>query len=113
MEPTYYWDALDRETLSWLAEHTARDEKIAFASAPPKNLELLKRWGALRHTPSDPGRFRWYVVQRRPSGLQPADQWLIEHVEPAYERTFSGVPLLDVYDYEQFEHALAATHTVR
>jgi len=111
MEPTYYWDALDRESLAWLADHTTGGEKVAFASAPPKNLALLKRWGLLEHTPDEPGRFRWYVVQRRPSAWQPADRWLIEHVEPAYQKTFKGVPLLDVYDYEQFEQARTATNS--
>ncbi len=59
--------------------------------------------------PSDPGHFRWYVIQRRPSAWQPADRWLIENEQPAYQRTFLGVPLLDVYTYQQYEHAKAAT----
>ena len=109
MEPTYYWDALDRETLTWLDEHTGSDEKVAFGAGPPRNLDLLKRWGLLSHVPSDEGRFRWYVIQRRPSALQPWDHWLIDHEQPALERTFSGVPLLDVYSYEQYERARAET----
>ncbi len=109
MEPTYYWDSLDRETLTWLDEHTAENEKVAFGSAPPRNLELLKRWGQLERLPSDPGTFRWYVIQRRPSAWQPADRWLIENGKPALERSLFGVPLLDVYDYEEFERARQAT----
>jgi 4-amino-4-deoxy-L-arabinose transferase-like glycosyltransferase len=109
MEPTYYWDSLDRKTLAWLAEHVEGDEKIAFGAAPKRNLELLNRWGLLARLPTDPGRFRWYVIQRRPSALQPLDHWLIEHEEPAFQRTLSGVPLLDVYSYEQYERAITAT----
>jgi hypothetical protein len=108
MEPTYYWDALDKPALTWLREHTGSGEKNAFGAAPPANLELLRRWGQLDRLPSDPGRFRWYVIQRRPSALQAADLWLIEHEQPALERSFAGVPLLDVYSYEQYERALAA-----
>jgi hypothetical protein len=108
MEPTYYWDALDREALQWLADHTAENEKAAFGAAPPKNLELLKRWGLLARLPSDPGNFRWYVIQRRPSAWQPWDRWLIDHETPAFQRTFSGVPLLDIYSYWQYERAKAA-----
>ena len=107
LEPTYYWDALDRQTLAWLAEHTADDEKIAFGAAPPRNLELLRRWGRLARLPAEPGRYRWYVIQRRPSAWQPADRWLIEHHQPAFQRTLGGVPLLDVYAYEQYEQAVA------
>ncbi len=111
MEPTYYWDALDGEALAWLNEHTRDDEKVAWASAPPRNLELLKRWNMLQRLPSDPGTFRWYVVQRRPSAWQPADVWLIANARPAYQRTFAGVPLLDVYEYRDFEKARAAVDT--
>ncbi len=109
MEPTYYWDALDRETLAWLAEHTGENEKVAFAAAPPRNLELLKRWGLLARLPTDPGRFRWYVVQRRPSVWQPADRELVEHAQPVFQRALFGVPLLDVYSYEAYERAQEAT----
>jgi hypothetical protein len=113
MEPTYYWDALDGETLAWLNEHTAENEKVAFGSAPPRNLALLKRWGQLDSLPIDPGRFRWYVIQRRPSAWQPPDAWLIEHAKPALQRSLFGIPLLDVYDYADFEQAQAALKTSR
>jgi hypothetical protein len=109
-EPTYYWDALDRTTLQWLAVNSNENEKVAFGAAPPRNLELLKRWGRLRHVPSDPGAFRWYVIQRRPSAHSAADLWLIANEEPAFERTRSGVPLLDVYSYEQYERARREAH---
>jgi hypothetical protein len=104
-EPTYYWDALDRQTLAWLAANTTDNEKVAFAAAPPRNLELLKRWGRLRHVPSDPGEFCWYVIQRRPSAHSPVDLWLIANEAPTYQRMIAGVPLLDVYSYEQYERA--------
>jgi hypothetical protein len=109
LEPTYYWDALDGEALDWLAEHTGPDEKIAFGAAPPRNLELLRRWGRLERLPDEPGRFRWYVIQRRPSAHSDADLWLLEHAQPVYQRTRWGVPLLDVYPYEQYEQAVFAT----
>ena len=109
MEPTYYWDSLDRETLDWLADHTGRDEKIFFAAYPPRNLELLKRWGLLDRLSTDRGTFRWYVLQRRPSAHQRADRWLIENERPAFGRTFAGVPLLEVYSYEQYERSKRAT----
>jgi hypothetical protein len=105
MEPTYYWDALDRETLDWLAEHTGDYEKVAFGAAPPKNLSLLNRWGLLEHLPDDPGSFRWYVIQRRPSAWSQTDRWLIDNEQPAFQRTLSGVPLLDVYSIEQYRRA--------
>ncbi len=105
-EPTYYWDALDRTTLEWLDANTGDNEKVAFGAAPPRNLELLKRWGRLRHVPSDAGRFRWYVIQRRPSAHWPVDLWLIGNEQPAFQRTLSRVPLLDVYSYQQYEKAL-------
>ena len=109
LEPTYYWDALDREALKWLEEHTDRDEKVAFAAGPRDNLALLKRWGMLARLPGEPGRFRWYVIQRRPSAWQPVDRRLIEQEQPAYQRTLGSVPLLDVYAFEKYEKAAATT----
>jgi 4-amino-4-deoxy-L-arabinose transferase-like glycosyltransferase len=109
MEPTYYWDALDRHALDWLNEHTSGDEKVAFGAAPRRNLELLNRWGLLKRLPSEPGTFRWYVIQRRPSAWQPLDVWLIEHETPAFEQSYGGVPLLDVYSDEQYARAITAT----
>jgi 4-amino-4-deoxy-L-arabinose transferase-like glycosyltransferase len=109
MEPTYYWDSLDREMLKWLNENTAADEKIVLAAYPPRNLELLRRWGQLEPLPDAPARFRWYVVQRRPSAWRPYDKWLIEHAQSAIQSKLFGVPLLDVYHYEQYEQAVAAT----
>lgn len=109
MEPTYYWDSLDDAALAWLREHTADNEKVAFAPAPPRNLALLKRWGKLDHLPSDPGTFRWYVLQRRPSAMTSADHWLVEHATPAYENKLSGVPLLQIYSYADYERSKAAT----
>jgi len=108
MEPTYYWDALDRGALAWLNEHTAPGESIALGAAPPQNLALLAQWGMLVPPVGDPLAARWYVIQRRPSALAPADQWLTEHAEPAFERSLSGVPLLSIYSGEQYSGALEA-----
>jgi len=120
MEPTYYWDALDRATLDWLARHTAPGEKVHFAASSPENLALMRRWGTLRceYRPGSPGLYRWYVVQHRPSGWQPEDRWLIEHGRPAYRKTIRragwgpwrlDVPLVEVYSYDQHLAARRAT----
>ena len=107
MEPTYYRDSLDRTVLAWLSEHTAADERICFGAAPSKNLELLAD-GATRSADQQNGPVPVVCDSAPPSAWQPADRWLIEHGQPAYESTFSGVPLLDVYPYEQYEEAVAA-----
>jgi hypothetical protein len=120
MEPTYYWDSLDRSALDWLDEHTGPREKILFGSAPPENLALLRSWEVLRreYREDRPGRFAWYVIQRRPSAWEPWDQWLVEHGRPAFEKTIrSGgwgpwrldVPLLDVYPYAEYLRACRET----
>lgn len=110
-EPTYYWDSLDAQVWHWLDEHTGPGEKIAFAAGPKRNLAWLAEWGILKHGYRDDqsGQFRWYVLQRRPSAWQPWDEWLIEHAQPAYQRTLQGVPLLDVYLYKDFLAARRAT----
>ncbi|MBX3411660.1 MAG: glycosyltransferase family 39 protein [Pirellulales bacterium] len=121
MEPTYYWDSLDRHVFAWLDANTAPDEKILFGAAPPENLALLREWGTLRrgYRAADPGRYRWYVIQLRPSGWRDFDRWLLAHEQPAYQHTIRpsdrelgpwslDVPLLNIYTYEQYERARAA-----
>ena len=107
MEPTYWWDGLDRRVLDWLHENTARHQKIRFNSYLQDNLTLMRRWETLRPaTGGDaPGEYRWYVLQHRPSGYSAADRWLIEHVEPAYRKTLLCVPLVEVYDYADYRRA--------
>jgi 4-amino-4-deoxy-L-arabinose transferase-like glycosyltransferase len=135
MEPTYYWDALDRSVLDWLEANTGQHEKIYFGSGSAENLRLMRQWGRLgRGTQFDaqPGQFRWYVMQHRPGPWPwwPIDPWLIEHCRPAYRQTIRppalrgvlqgwgldvprpwrlDVPLVEVYHYQQYLRARRAT----
>jgi hypothetical protein len=122
MEPTYYWDGLDQSVLDWLLENTQENEKIYFAAGSEKNLELMRRWQVLpRETNvAAPGEFRWYVLQRRPSALKEVDLWLIEHCQPAFEKTIHpggvgpwrlDVPLIQVFSFQQYLQAGEAIRT--
>ncbi len=114
MEPTYWWDALDADALDWLHAHTAEQEKIRFAAPSTDNLAWMTQWGMLRRRghESHPGRYRWYVIQHRPSAWQPHDRWLLLNAVPAYRKTLLGVPLLSVYEYADFERSdLAPAHS--
>jgi hypothetical protein len=97
MEPTYYWDALDRDTLAWLKENTPETQRVMFGSMPQRNLELLTRWGLIDFQPEDGRPVHWHVIQYRPSAWRASDRWLVENEKPAYRRSFLGVPLVDVY----------------
>lgn len=119
MEPTYYWDALDDSVLAWLNAHTPAGEKIVFGAGPSDNLRLLRSWGKLQrdYRPSDPGKYRWYVLQRRPSAWQAADLELLQHGQPAFAKAIrSGgwgawrleQPLVEVYPYAQYLEAQQA-----
>jgi 4-amino-4-deoxy-L-arabinose transferase-like glycosyltransferase len=116
MEPTYYWDALDGEVLEWLHGHTAPGEKIRFGAGPADNLRLMRGWKVLQrdYLPAAPGDYRWYVLQRRPSAWQAEDRWLLEHEQPAFQKTLRPggwgpwrleAPLLEVYSYDQYLRA--------
>ena len=126
MEPTYYWDGLDESVLRWLRQNTAADEKIRFAAGPGDNLRLLEEWSILRRDfrPGAKGKFRWYVLQRRPSGWQPADRWLMQNRRPVFFKTLGrhrfqdtadgwwawrrDVRLVEVYAYSDYEQARRA-----
>jgi hypothetical protein len=104
MEPTYYWDALDSQTLAWLDEHTQENEKVGFASNPSSWL-YLRRQGAMRFPflVHEPGRYVWYVLQNRPGSFSDLDRHLIESVKPAHMVEKLGVPLLWVFPYDAVE----------
>jgi hypothetical protein len=119
MEPTYYWDGLDRSVLDWLHSQTPADDKILFGpvigeniqAGPMENLAWMRRWGLFRRKFdfSAPGEYRWYVLQHRPSGMWPVDHWLVQNREPAFRKTIRpggwgpwqlNVPLLYVYPFQ-------------
>jgi hypothetical protein len=128
MEPTYYWDGLDRSVLDWLHQHTTPDEKVLFGpvpaenvqAGPTENLRQMQKWGLFRRRFEfgAPGRYRWYVLQRRPSGMWPADHWLVANCRPALRKTIRDggwgpwrldVPLVEVYSYDSYVQACRAT----
>jgi hypothetical protein len=115
MEPTYYWDALDKEVLTWLKQHSDSSEKIEIAAGATANLELMESWGVLprRWHPDDSGAPRWYVIQRRPTFWSDQDRWLVEHGKPLFVKTIRpptwgfgpwrlDVPLIEVFSYGDF-----------
>jgi hypothetical protein len=122
MEPTYYWDSLDREVLDWLAANTAENEKVLFGSGSVESLALMRSWGTLpvEHRPDAPGRYRWYVIQRRPSACMPSDQRLLQNAQPVYKKYLPSygpgpwhmnVPLLEVYRYDDYAAAVASSES--
>ena len=112
MEPTYYWDGLDASTLDWLNTNTTEGEKVRFGASSPYNRELLRRWDVLRPDTRDdaPGRFQWYVIQNRPSGLGRADRDLLKSAKPVFTKKIRhggwgpwrlDVPMVWVFDEER------------
>ncbi|WZO95899.1 glycosyltransferase family 39 protein [Isosphaeraceae bacterium EP7] len=106
MEPTYYWDALDDETLRWLDGHTGPTEKVRFATYPTSWL-YLREIGRLnvRFLPNQPGAWAWYVLQNRPGAFSPIDRLLVRNGTPAHVVTKLGVPLVWVFPYSDVEAA--------
>ncbi|WP_165220931.1 glycosyltransferase family 39 protein [Aquisphaera insulae] len=104
MEPTYYWDALDAESLAWLREHTGPGETIRFSTFPSSWL-YLRRIGALPRsvTPVDPGAPAWYVTQNRPGMNTGVTRLLAEQGTPAHEFRKFGVPLIRIYPASEVE----------
>jgi len=126
MEPTYYWDSLDDEVLDWLNGNVTADEKVFFAAAPTENLALLRRWDELRVSflPDDPGVYKFYCLQHRPSTWLAADRWLVEYAEPVFRKSLTcgprapwtdagDVTLLSVFTMRQFVQAQRASDVNR
>jgi hypothetical protein len=98
MEPTYYWDALDRQARTWLIEHTPPGETIQFATFPHSWL-YLRQIGELPRLrmPTDRVQPRWYVVQNRPGAFSALDRALVAHGRPAFSIKKLGVPLIWIF----------------
>jgi hypothetical protein len=104
MEPTFYWDALQPEILDWLNDNTGPGQKVRFA-------RYLTSWLYLRQTqqlrvailPTEPGEWKWYVMQNRPGAFPGIDRHLAAHGHPAKVYRKMGVPLLWVFPYREVE----------
>lgn len=100
-EPTYYWDALDATSRTWLNDHTPEGASVRF-STYPLSFRLLHHSARLQPKPiryEAPGPAVWYVVQNRPGMLRPVDRALIARARPAFVRSKLGVPLLWVFPH--------------
>ncbi len=122
MEPTYYWDALDGETLDWLNAHTPPDKNVAFSFGPYETLAVYRTtkrlipdyWAAYGDLSFDemrePLNCRWYVLQCRTGLFLDRDRTLRERQDPVYVKTMrrsgfgpwnlGAVPLLEIYDLQ-------------
>ncbi|MDR0703718.1 MAG: hypothetical protein LBF88_01890 [Planctomycetaceae bacterium] len=119
MEPTYYWDGFDDEVIQWLRENTESGDKIAFSVHSPETLSLyfsMKKFQIPFEIPpvtttSDDLQaqgFRYYILQRRPSGEFERDKQLIERKKPVWIKTIrkngwgawnlNTVPIIEIYD---------------
>ena len=98
LEPTYYWDAFDREVTTALRakikESQSRGEPsgVLFSAFSSQTLDYYADWNVLGEktleTISEPTRFEsldrfgYYVVQSRPSGMSPFDLAVIQQANP-------------------------------
>lgn len=117
MEPTYWWDALDNDVLTWLNQRTDPGEAIAFSNI--FNVGHLRDRGKLRARTAAPetGRFKWYVLQNRPAMFTDTDRYLMRRQTPVYVK-YAGrrpggqmvprdldVPLISVFSSDQYQRA--------
>ena len=119
MEPTYYWDALDQQTLDWINANTQPDECVVFSYGSHRTLTFYRCANRLQPEflavfedilPDDfqKRNGRWYVLQRRTGMLLDHDQELIARHVPVYVKTIRNggigpwnlraVPLLEIYE---------------
>lgn len=133
MEPTYYWDAFDADAVAWLnakigdARADGRPTGVLFGSFSSQTLDYYRRWGTIATsetaTISAPGafanrgRFGFYVVQRRPTGLTALDFALFKTSRPLYRKTLRNplenplgvggeVAALEIYDFRDVERVM-------
>ncbi len=123
MEPTYWWDALDNDALSWLNTNTTPGSAVAFSRLSANNLSRLQEWGHLQVDTTNPDEenFQWYVMQNRQSLFDAVERTLFNSTKPVYV-SYAGhlgenvdqdlqVPLLMVFSADQYNEALLDSRT--
>lgn len=130
MEPTYYWDAFDAETVAVLnakidaARDAGRPSGVLFGAFSTQTLDYYRRWGTLKTnevatiSASDAfllrEKYGFYVLQRRPSGLTALDLTLMKTARPLARKFVANpycrdkkVVALEIYDFRDVERVLA------
>ena len=113
MEPTYWWDGLDQETIDWLHENTELEDTICFSPTSPYNLKLLRDWKLLnRETKIGlKQQGKYYILQNRPSAMGKLDWEIRKTQTPVWTKTIHSnpnlpapwrldIPLILIYKYE-------------
>lgn len=120
MEPTYYWDGLDRDVFFWLEIHCLESEKVYYSACSWANLRLLQKWGSLnRAFATSPADAQWYVVQNRPGAWSCEDRWLFSQGEAAFVK-YPGrgascpwvgqVPVVKIFPIREYFRACRAVY---
>lgn len=120
MEPTYYWDGLDRDVFFWLEIHCLESEKVYYSACSWANLRLLQKWGTLnRAFATSPADAQWYVVQNRPGAWSCEDRWLFLQGEAAFVK-YPGrgascpwvgqVPVVKIFPIREYFRACRAVY---
>ncbi len=111
MEPTYFWDSVTGDVREWLRQHTPAGESVLFRHYTP-SWKYLYAWGEIPEYFS-PGMSppRWFVLQHRPGQYDSVDVKLLAEVEPAFRKSLLGVPLLGIYDINEWRRVRASTPT--
>jgi len=117
LEPTYYWDGLDEEVLTWLQSESAPDTR-AYVSVSIEYIRALNQRAnsPLTFSTSQPGQCDWYVVQNRPGLWTAVDRELINSQTPLFTKTIRdptwgtgpwrlNVPVVYVFSHEQWSLA--------
>lgn len=101
-EPTYFWDAMTGEVCDWLKEHTPASNSVLFRNYTP-SWRYRFAWHQIPEFYS-PGSSppRWMVLQHRPGQYDDTDRKILASVKPVYQKTFQGVPLISVFDIQDW-----------
>jgi hypothetical protein len=117
MEPTYYWDGLDRDVIAWLESQSGGTVRV-YMTVSPEYTRATSRFSGLKLQFSSvkPEKCDWYLIQNRPGLWSVTDRELMTSQSPLLVKTIrdrtSGfgpwtldVPVVAVYSREQWSRA--------
>ncbi len=111
MEPTYYWDSVDREVFHELNKRSdSPSDKVLFGAHSILTIHRYRYWQDLHAEAGSISQYksfeelkdyRWYVLQIRQSGFSPFDIEVMKTRKPVFVKRVAGCPVLCIYDLKQ------------
>jgi len=101
METTYWGDAVNQSVLDYLNTYTEKDASVAFLAYNPQIAEYYRKKNLLRREIKPPHEADYWILNARQGKFSSYHWILYEQVQPFYQFSNKGVPMVLVYKSDE------------